>query len=219
MTKVFLGLICLLLSFLLFQGKNTLLLSVQKKLESSHDFKKMQLDTLGYLTKHIEALKFCNKKGLNKSWCILADMGRHSGAYRLLIWNLVDSFIDYSFLVSHGCGNKPWGMDLSKKKGKFSNVPESHCSSLGKYRIGKRGVSQWGIKVNYLLHGLDSSNNNALKRTIVLHSWEAISDQEIYPAGTPEGWGCPAVSNRSMGVLDSLIQSAKRPVLMWQFVQ
>lgn len=212
MAKVFLGLICALAAIFLFHGKNKLPEVVQKRLESTHDAEKYRLDTMGYYNNHKNALAFCRLKGFNQKWCILADMGRHSGAYRLFVWNLLDSSIDRSFLVSHGCGNRAWGMDLTKKKGAFSNVPESYCSSLGKYRIGKRGVSQWGIKVNYLFHGLDSSNSNALKRTIVLHSWEAVADQEIYPAGTPEGWGCPAVSNKTMMVLDSLIQGSNKPV-------
>jgi len=217
MLKISVALLCLGLCFLLFHGQNYLPAKVQTQLMSTHDTKNNQLDTASYIQKHTAALSFCKNKKMNPNWCILADMERHSGTKRLLIWRFKDSSISHSFLVSHGCGTKPWGMDMSKKKGVFSNIPESHCSSLGKYKIGQRGVSQWGIKVKYLMHGLDSSNDNALKRTIVLHSWEAVSDKEVFPAGTAEGWGCPAVSNNSMMVLDSLLKASERPVLMWQF--
>ena len=71
--------------------------------------------------------------------------------------------------------------------------------------------------MKYNLHGLDDSNSNALARTIVLHSWEEITDEEVYPDGTAEGWGCPAVSNASMRFLDSCLQKADKPVLLWQF--
>jgi len=108
-----------------------------------------------------------------------------------------------------------WSFDLSKTNAKISNEKDSHCSSTGKYIVGKRGISQWGIKINYLLHGMDSSNSNALKRNIVLHSWDAISEEEMFPNGTPEGWGCPAVSNTSLKRISAIIDFSKKPVLLW----
>jgi len=90
-------------------------------------------------------------------------------------------------------------------------------SSLGKYRIGKRGYSNWGINVNYKLHGLEASNSNAYKRIIVLHSWKDIPNDEVYPRGCPEGWGCPAVSNDFMRKLDVLLKNSRKSVLMWVY--
>ena len=113
------------------------------------------------------------------------------------------------------CGNKPWSGDMTKTSPVFSNTPDSHLSSLGKYRIGKRGYSNWGIHVNYRLHGLESTNSNAFSRDIVLHSWESVADLETYPKGTPEGWGCPAVSDNTMRELDSLLQNSGENVLLW----
>jgi hypothetical protein len=71
------------------------------------------------------------------------------------------------------------------------------------------------VNVKYLLHGQDATNNNATKRAIVFHSWEKITDEEIYPKGTIEGWGCPAISNRAMIQMDKLIQHSNKKVLMW----
>ncbi len=102
-----------------------------------------------------------------------------------------------------------------KKKPVFSNTDNSHCTSLGKYKIGARGYSQWGIRVNYLLHGLESTNSNALSREIVLHSWEDIPDETLYPRGTPEGWGCPAVSNVMLKKVDGILRNKRAPVLLW----
>ena len=101
-----------------------------------------------------------------------------------------------------------------KTKPEFSNVPDSHCSSLGKYLVAERGWSGWGIHVNYKLDGLETTNSNARKRVIVLHSWDAISDEEVFPRGTPEGWGCPSVSNNTMRRLDAKLKENKR-VIMW----
>lgn len=208
---------CLGTAFLVFGNSEKMPESIQNILKSSHDSALQHIDTSSYYSKVLEAQNYCKINNFNLQFCILADMKRHSGLKRMFVFQFKDSSISHSFLVSHGCGNLPWGADLSKTKATFSNVPESHCSSLGKYKIGNRGVSQWGIRVKYLLHGLDKTNSNALKRFIVLHSWEAVSHKNTYPKGTPEGWGCPAVSNKSMQVLDSIMKASHKPVLFWQF--
>ena len=162
-----------------------------------------------------QALQFCKSKSYNTNFCILIDMSLHSGVKRLIIWDFERDTITNSFLVAHGCGTNPWNEDNTKEAPVFSNTDDSHCSSLGKYKIGERGFSQWGVNVKYVLHGLESSNSNAQRRAIVFHSWEAISDNEIYPNGTPEGWGCPAISNNSFRMIDPLLRSSDKPVLMW----
>lgn len=162
-----------------------------------------------------QARIFCRDNHYDTLNCILVDMSVHSGNKRFVVWDFKKDTLLLAGLVSHGCGTAPWGKDHSKEDPVFSNTNDSHCSSLGKYKIGARGYSQWGIKVNYLLHGLENSNNNALKREIVLHSWEDIPDAELYPQGTPEGWGCPAVSNAMLKKVDVLLRNKSRPVLLW----
>lgn len=162
-----------------------------------------------------EALKYCKKNALNTDYCVLIDMSIHSGKNRLFVYDFKTQKITSSDVCSHGCCDNEWGSDESRTTPIFSNTPESHCSSLGKYKIGARGYSNWGIHVNYKLHGLEASNSNAYKRAIVLHSWEMINDDEVYPNGVPEGWGCPAVSNQTMRYLDKLFIESKKPVLLW----
>ena len=162
-----------------------------------------------------EALKFCEENDMNTDFCILVDMSVHSGKERLVVWDFKKKKIRRSALVSHGCGNRVWSWDKTKTAPQFSNTPGSHLSSLGKYAIAQRGWSNWGIHVKYWLDGLESSNSNARKRIIVLHGWEKIPDTEVYPKGTPEGWGCPAVSNDMMRYLDKKLKNAKKPVLFW----
>lgn len=162
-----------------------------------------------------EAQEYCKEKGLNTDYCILIDMNIHSGKKRLFVYQFKTHTIVESGLCSHGCCDHEWGEDQSKIWPKFSNVHESHCSSLGKYKIGARGYSNWGIHVNYKMHGLEATNSNAFDRIIVLHSWEMVTDAEVYPEGTAEGWGCPAVSNAQMRRLDTLLQKSDKPVLMW----
>jgi hypothetical protein len=162
-----------------------------------------------------EAYKYCEQAGLSTDFCILIDMSIHSGKYRMFVYDFERDSVIIEGLCSHGCGDSNWGSDATKTKPKFSNVSESHCSSLGKYRIGNRGYSNWGINVNYKLHGLEKTNSNAYKRLIVFHSWNMVPDKELYPKGTPEGWGCPAISDDNMKAIDKLLKRIKTPVLMW----
>ena len=85
----------------------------------------------------------------------------------------------------------------------------------GKFKIGKRDYSSWGINVKYWMQGLESSNSNAVKRVVVLHSWPAVANEEIYPRYSPLSWGCPAVSDEFMQLLDENLKAVEQPVLMW----
>ncbi len=174
-----------------------------------------EIDLSVLRSKAAEAKKYCTSKGLNNNFYFLVDLKRHSGLKRFYIWDFQKDTLENSFLISHGCGDNPWGKDYSKDAAVVSNVDGSHKSSIGKYIIGKRGYSNWGINVNYLLFGQDVTNSNAYKRQIVLHSWEAVPDEEVYPNGTPEGWGCPALSNSSMRLIDDKIRNSKKKVLLW----
>lgn len=154
-------------------------------------------------------------KGYNTNYCILVDMSLPSGVKRFMIWDFRKNAILVSGLVSHGCGINPWSGIWSKDKPTFSNVANSHCSSLGKYQVGDRAASAWGIHIKYYLKGLESTNSNAFIRNVVLHSWERVPDNEVYPNGTPEDWGCPAISNNIMKEVDALLRKQKKHLLLW----
>ena len=161
------------------------------------------------------ALHFCKNNNMNEEFCILVDMSIHSGKKRLFVYDFKEHKVLSSYLVSHGCCDNIWSSDQSKTNPSFSNVPDSHCSSLGKFKIGERGYSSFGVNTKYLLHGLESTNSNALERDIVFHSWSMVNDEETFPQGTPEGWGCPALSNNSFLEIDELLKNADKPTLMW----
>ncbi|MDQ3100800.1 MAG: murein L,D-transpeptidase catalytic domain family protein [Bacteroidota bacterium] len=78
---------------------------------------------------------------------------------------------------------------------------------------GRTAIGGSGIK--YVLHGLEPTNSNAQMRYVVFHSWEMVPDEEPYPDGTPEGWGCPIVSNNAMRLIDPKLKASQKPVLMW----
>jgi hypothetical protein len=50
---------------------------------------------------------------------------------------------------------------------------------------------------------------------VVLHSWSAVSNDEIYPRYSPLSWGCPAVSDEFMQILDEKLKAVEKPVLLW----
>lgn len=176
-----------------------------------------QLDTQAVRAKARAAKLFCADKKMNTQFAVLMNIGIHSGRKRLYVYDLKADSIAYAAVVSHGCGTADWGDDDTRDGPQISNTENSHCSSIGKYKIGNRGASQWGIGVNYILHGLESTNDNAVKRAIVLHSWDKIKDEEQFPRGTPEGWGCPAVSDNTMRYLDDKLKNAEKPVLLWVY--
>ncbi|WP_160139781.1 murein L,D-transpeptidase catalytic domain-containing protein [Chryseobacterium sp. c4a] len=177
--------------------------------------KKPKADFHRIKTKAEEALKFCRSKNLSTDFCILIDMSLHSGIKRFFVWDFAKQAVAKEYLVGHGCGFNAWSSDESRDHPRFSNEDGSHLSSLGKYKLQGRGYSEWGINVKYLMHGLEETNSNALKRFIVFHSWEMMSDEEVFPKGSPEGWGCPTISNNAMKEIDPMIQNSAKPVLMW----
>lgn len=183
--------------------------------KKTEDLQKPEIDLIKTKKKAEEAIKFCKIKKMNTDFCILIDMSLHSGVNRFVVWDFKENKISGKYLVGHGCGTNSWSRDESKENPEFSNEDGSHLSSLGKYKLSGRSHSDWGINVKYLMQGLEETNNNALKRFIVFHSWNLMSDKEVFPNGSPEGWGCPTISNNAMREIDPLIEKSGKPVLMW----
>lgn len=157
---------------------------------------------------------YCRRKGFSTDYCFLIDFSTHSGKKRFFVWDFKGDSIKYSSLCAHG-----YGKNSTVSNPVFSNVEGSFCSSLGKYKVGIRSYSQFGINVHYKLHGLESSNNNAYKRIVVLHSFDPVPKMEIYPAHLPLGMsqGCPVICNQVMRKIDALLKAQKKPVLLWAY--
>lgn len=168
-----------------------------------------------YTLIHQEAKTFCSIHQMNEQFYILVDMNIHSGLNRFFVVDLNSYDLLDQGLVTHGACDVYEPNPDKYKTPKFSNRDGSHCSSIGKYKIGKRDYSSWGIKIKYWLHGLETTNNNSVKRVVVLHSWEAVEDNEIYPNYSPLSWGCPAVSDAFMRRLDDRLKNLDKPVLLW----
>ncbi|MFV0417580.1 MAG: murein L,D-transpeptidase catalytic domain-containing protein [Dysgonomonas sp.] len=163
-------------------------------------------------TKADSAKAYCQAKGLNTQYCFLVDFSIHSGKNRFFVWDFKKDTIKYQSLCCHGYGQKS-----TQKTPVFSNIEDSYCSSLGRYKVGARSYSQWGINVHYKLHGLEKTNSNAFKRWVVLHSHTPVSEREIYPIHLPLGWsqGCPVINDEAMRKVDAMLKEVKKPFLLW----
>jgi len=168
-----------------------------------------------YYTKHTEALTYCKSNGFSTDYYFLVDLSVHSGRNRFFVYDFKQKKVMAQNLVTHGACDAFEPNDTPNEKAKFNNRIDSHCSALGKYKVGKRDYSSWGINVKYWLDGMEETNANARDRVVVLHSWEKVSDVEIYPSYSPLSWGCPAVSDNFMRTLDAKLQATKKPVLLW----
>jgi len=176
---------------------------------------KVETPTKDYKSTNNEALDYCKKNGFNEDYYFLLDLSIHPGKNRFFVYDFKENKISDKNLVTHGSCDQFEENPDKWEKAKFSNKTDSHCSMKGKYKIGKRDYSSWGINVKYWLHGLEKTNENAVKRVVVLHSWSAVSSKEIYPKVSPLSWGCPAVSDVFMRKLDTRLQKSEKPVLLW----
>ncbi len=174
----------------------------------------------GYITKDYsiinnEALSFCKENNFNEDYYFLLDFSIHSGKNRFFIYDFKNKIIIEKKLVTHGSCDVFHDNQDKWENAIFSSKKDSHCSMKGKYKIGSRDYSSWGINIKYWLHGLEESNKTAVDRVVVLHSWDVVKNEEIYPNYSPLSWGCPAVSNEFMKNLDERLSKSSKPVLLW----
>jgi len=141
-------------------------------------------------------------------YCFLIDMSMPSGSNRFFVYDLEKSSIVYSALVAHGSCNENF-----RSRPKFSNAPNTGCSSLGKYKVGELYNGKYGK--SYRLYGLDNSNSTAYKRGVVIHAYQCVPDKEIYPAVLCNSFGCPMVSYKFFSQLSEIISKSNKPILLW----
>lgn len=158
-------------------------------------------------TKASTAKQYAKRNQYNQDICFLIDMKLRSGAERFFVYDLKADSVLTSGVVTHGRCNENW-----LKGRKYGNTPGCGCTSLGKYKIGQAYHGRFGLA--YKLHGLDSSNNNAFKRFVVLHAHECVPDKEVW-SEICQSDGCPTVSATFLQQLKTIINRSKHPVLLW----
>ena len=149
-----------------------------------------------------------NSGQFNTEHCFLIDMRIASGQNRFFIYNLNKDSVEMAGLVAHGSGSEKGGDELY-----FSNTPNSNCTSLGKYKIGKSYMGRFGLA--YKLYGLDDSNSKAFERFVVLHAHRCVPVGETAPVPICESLGCPTVAPAFLIELKKYIDNAAKPILMY----
>jgi hypothetical protein len=144
----------------------------------------------------------------NTEYAFVINMHLPSYKKRFFVYNLKKDSIVASGLVAHGTGSETFKGALV-----FSNVNDSRCTSLGKYKIGGSYKGMFGF--SYKLMGLDSSNNRAFERAIVLHSHACVPEKEIDEYPICFSYGCPMVNPSFLQTLKKYISTqGKTPILL-----
>ena len=113
----------------------------------------------------------------------IADFGVHSAERRFHFVNLDREEVQ-SFHVSHGTGSDP---EHDGWLNRYSNVEGSNATSKGAYITWEWYVGRYGTSVR--LGGLDSTNEAALRRYIVMHRAQYAEKSHI------DRWGRLGRSN------------------------
>jgi len=115
------------------------------------------------------------------------DYSRPSTEPRLFVVDVASSRVLFRERVAHGRGS---GENATER---FSNLPQSHMTSLGVFRAGDAYTGAHGLSLR--LEGLEPGfNDRARERAIVLHGADYVSDALIASQGRlGRSWGCPAV--------------------------
>ena len=130
----------------------------------------------------------------------LADFNAPSRELRFHIVDLIGGHAS-SYLVAHGRGSDPGHSGWLQT---FSNEPNSLASSAGTYKTGQIYEGQHGRAMR--LAGLDSQNNNAEMRAIVIHGADYVSEDHIATWGKiGRSEGCFAVARHMLPQLLGLM--------------
>ncbi len=155
------------------------------------------------------ALKdYAIKNKCSQDYAFIIDMRIPSFKKRFFVYKFKNDSLINSGFVAHGTGSETFKGQLV-----FSNVPDSRCTSLGKYKIGGSYNGIYGF--SYKLQGLDSTNSKAMERAIVLHGNSCVPDVETDEYPICFSYGCPMVSVNFLKQLKTYIsKQGKTPILL-----
>ena len=123
-------------------------------------------------------------------YVVMVDYSKSILEERLYVVNTKTAEIEMTSIVSHA-----WKSG-SLYATDFSNVNESKKSSLGAYLTENTYYGKFGYSL--VLIGLDKTNSNAKKRTIIFHSSKKMS--------TKWSWGCFALPEKNTRKIIDMIK-------------
>lgn len=150
---------------------------------------------IGYLN-----LRSSGKLNTGKQILSIADFSQSSCKARLWIIDLQSHKVLINDYVAHGQGS---GEEFAKT---FSNIENSHQSSLGFYVTGETYNGDHGRSLR--LNGMDNGYNSAaMERSVVVHGADYVSKEFIRTEKRlGRSWGCPAVSSKISNKVIDIIQ-------------
>lgn len=159
-------------------------------------FDSLHLNTLGlskqaydYAIRGFKTLLYMGKLN-NDSIISIVDFSLSSAKKRLFVIDLKNYKVLFNTYVAHGRNS---GAEYAKK---FSNSIESNESSLGFYITGDTYDGEHGYSLR--LEGEEKGiNDNAYKRSIVMHSADYVNENFIKCKGyIGRSLGCPAIPEK-----------------------
>ena len=155
---------------------------------------------------------YCRKYGYNDRYYVEVDFSVPSGRKRFTIYDLRTGRQAYASYCMHGSGE-----GNTEAVPRFSNVPGSKCSSLGRYLITGHGTSK-RLGRYLALRGLDRTNYNAARRGIYIHSARVVSrfrgETDYLPLGTASE-GCFTVTGNCVTRMFDLYAEGGRPIMLY----
>lgn len=134
----------------------------------------------------------------------VTDFSLHSAEPRFWLYDLSGQELLYNLHIAHGEASSD-SSDPSYAS-TFSNISESHQSSLGMMRGAESYTGSFGYSMR--IDGLEAGfNDNVRARAIVMHGWTGSRPEYISQYGmTAPTWGCPAVDDREVETIVDLLK-------------
>lgn len=169
--------------------------------DSGLDFQVFRKALTGYLN-----LKRSGELNTEKALISVVDFNKPSTSRRLWIIDLDAKKLIINSLVAHGQGS---GDNFATA---FSNIAESHQSSIGFYVTSETYQGKHGLSLR--LNGKDAGyNTNALNRAVVIHGADYVSETFIKNHGRlGRSYGCPAVP---VGLNSTIINTIKGQTMLF----
>lgn len=145
----------------------------------------------------MEALDHHSASLPNRDRIYVVNFSAHSSQPRMVELDLVSGRAR-AIHTAHGVGSDPTHTGYAHG---FSNMQDSHASSVGAYRTAGEG---WGARhgENVLLDGLDATNSNVRDRAIIVHAADYCEPSYVAQHGKMgRSNGCFSLSGQDLRVL------------------
>ncbi len=172
------------------------------------------LPTEAFTKQICESIK--KRFGREAGYILFVDYSRSSCTNRLSIYDVDAEEYIHSGMVLHGNGRSS-----TASKPEFSNEIGSNCSSLGLFKVKEYGKMYRSNTPCFRLVGLDKTNNNALKRGILIHPCRMVTYLPIelpyinFPL-TKACEGCFSVGDHTFITIRELAKE-KKPMYVYSF--